>query len=253
MSIRSNQKMVVFTEKEMIQNLIDEEAQSTGYNTSQVIENNLLSILLTENNNIRYWLDSLYKNEITINRFMEALFGLIADDWTDTMRTKSNYDIVMIAKKMAEGQRPYLEKYNSEYNTNYLISQLDSLATNLSNIVLEEEQTSILFLEMIGSKDITKNLAFSNLLQNTKRYCLPDGIQQIADHTRSIIKNINENKENISLDELYQLVIDAWQYTYGYKCTYKLLLELTKLQKDYDIKYRYELRKAINTASKYWH
>jgi hypothetical protein len=253
MPIRSNQKMVVFTEKELVTNLIDEEAQSTGVNTSKVIENNLLSIMLTENNNMRYWLESLYKNEITINRFMEALFGLIADDWTNTMRTKSNYAIVTIAKKMAEGQRPYFDLYHSEYNTNYLISQLDSLATILSNMVLEEEQTGILLLEILGSKDITKNLAFSNLLQNTNRkYYPPEGLQQIADHTIFLMKKINEKKENISFDELYQLVIDSWQYTYEFSCTYKLLLELSKLQKNYDIRWRYDLRKSINQASRYW-
>lgn len=254
MPIRNNQKMVVFTEKELVTNLIDEEAQSTGVNTSKVIENNLLSIMLTENNNMRYWLELLYKNDITINRFMEAVFGLIADDWTNTMRTKSNYAIVMIAKKMAEGQKPYFNIYDSEYNTNYLNSQLDSIATILSNMVIEEEETGKLLLQIMGSKDITKNTAFSNLLLNTNRkYYPPEGLQQIADHAIFIMKKINEKKENLSFDELYQLIIDSWQYTYEFSCTYKLLLELSKLQKNYDKKWRYDLRKALNEASKYWY
>lgn len=251
MAIRNNQKMVAFSNKQLVQTLIDEEAAATGLNDSNVIEKNMLAMMLTDNENIRYWLESLYKDETTMNRFMQALFGLIADDWKNTMRTKHNYLLLKIASKMAEGQDPNFKKFDS-YSPGYLNSQLDSLAFCCEELVSEAEETDTFLLQVMKSEEISKSLASTKAIQNIKRYN-PTPIKEIAERTRIIIKRISEDNNNIILSEIYQILIDAWEYIYEYSFTYKLLLELSKLQKSYDIKLRYELRVSINEASRYWY
>ena len=94
MAIRDNQKMVVFSNKELVNALTKEEARKKNVNISSVIENNLLLAMLTKNESIQEWLKDLYTEEVSLKRFMEAVWGLLATDSRINLKVKENIEIV---------------------------------------------------------------------------------------------------------------------------------------------------------------
>lgn len=254
MAIRNNQKMVVFNNKDLINEVIKEEAKKKNINTSNVIEDNLLLFMFTQNSNIRHWLTALYSDEITMKQFMEAVWGLLAVDSVNGLKTKENIKIVKIAKEMADGQMAdiYNKMFSGGYCPNYLNSQLDSIATRCEQIVVEAKETDDFLLEIIKSNEITKNLTTTHFIQNIKRYHYTEEINEISKHIRKMSERYSLDVNSIYLEDLYQIVIDAWEYIYEYSFTYKLLLELAKLQKHFDINWRYDVRQALIHASSSW-
>lgn len=254
MAIRDNQKMVVFTNKELVNALTKEEARKKNVNISNVIEENLLWAMLTKNENVREWLIALYIEEISMKRFMEAVWGLMATDSRKNMKVKENLEIVKIAKEMASGQKADTNNkmFKGKYYSGYLNSQLDSIANRCERLIVEAKETDDFLLQILRSDDITKNLTTTHYIQNVKRYYNTDYFEDVTKEIRKMIKNINQDTDNICLDEIYKIIIEAWEYIYEYSFTYKLLLELTKLQMHFDSKWRYDIRQALLFASSKW-
>ena len=92
MAVRDNQKMIVLTEKKLIDALTQEEASRKNINRSNVIEEILLSAMMTRNENVKSWLKNLYTEHISLKHFIEEMWQVLAEECEQNVKVK---DIVV--------------------------------------------------------------------------------------------------------------------------------------------------------------
>ena len=222
MAVRNNQKMVVFANKDLINTLVHEEACRKNINDSNVIEETLLSAMLTQNESVSSWLKRLYSGGITISMFMEKIWDTMGEKEVTELRIKENIKLVRLAREMAIGEAPDINhnKFGNNYNPSYLNRHLGCIA---------------------------KLCEQAEVVEKDAEY-----VKAVVADIRELTQIYNADNRNIRFDDIYKILIEVWDYIYKDTYTYIVLSELAKLQRNYNMSWRYVIRQTLVELSKYW-
>ena len=170
MAVRDNQKMIVLTEKKLIDALTQEEASRKNINRSNVIEEILLSAMMTRNENVKSWLKNLYTEHISLKHFVEEMWQVLAEECEQNVRVKDNIVLVKIARDMAVGQRARIEdvRFNGNYNPECLNRQLSQIVDRCEQVENEKREIEGFLNQLVKSKNLINSITAAHVIQNIK-------------------------------------------------------------------------------------
>lgn len=230
MTGRKNQKMFAFGDKLTIDNLLKEESKKNNCTESSIVESLIKREYFPKSEFATRYLLSLYsveeyqaEKEFTV--IMAKLYSNLAS--YNNMWTRSNKALLefSLTNSILKGV-DYTSKnkwFDGEYYAGYLLSNLESMVNRCSVLYKDDRNSNLQFV-----------------------------IEEVPRFISAYEKDIREL--NNVFGELYTALNCVWDYIYKYSFTYKILMELAKLQKDwnYSDNTRYEFRQALIIASSEW-
>lgn len=251
------QKIIVLENRELLNTISAEEGKYNNTNASIEIEKAMINTFLTHDRSIQFQLAQVYLNNCSISDALENIFSYMAISGKDHVKTLSNLEIVEYARTQALDATIdfHSKRFIGKYDPHYLLSQLDSIATYLNRMAQESRDKSAAQNYILKNDEMRSLKSFQPILYSLYHYS-EITLQQLADYARSLYTKYSDNIDTFSFSEVYQLVIDSWEYIYEICPTYKLLMEMQKIQgakkKQVDETERYALRKAVVSASRDW-
>ena len=154
--------------------------------------------------------------------FMEKIWDTMGEKEAAELRIKENIKLVRLARDMATGESPDINhnKFGNNYNPSYLNRHLVCIAKLCEQADVEEKDAEY--------------------------------VKAVAADIRELTQIYNEDNRNIRFDDIYKMIIEVWDYIYKDTYVYAVLSELAKLQRNYNMSWRYVIRQTLVELSKYW-
>lgn len=224
MSLNSLKKMIIFSNdrtRKIIEGMIADEATIEKRSASALIEKHLMDELLPQNQNAAMWIQLLYDGSWEIGDVLQACFAYLSAgiDW------KAKHDNAFELVKFAQ-HWDLMANVNPDSEAQemyHFLSQLDSVATKLMIIATESVD---------GEYEAKKE----------------------AEWARELYKITFEEPDKIRFGDIYQLVLNNWEFLKNWSITYRLLADMSIMQKNWinTEETRYELTKILKCVSSEW-
>ncbi|WP_164174083.1 hypothetical protein [Ruminococcus flavefaciens] len=221
---KDQEKKVLFNfiKANLVDNLLKDKAEIEHRSKSSVAEQLILDSLLPENSIARDIVSTyLYNDDNPIGNTLSAIFSYNAAG----VNWKSVNDNLIPLVQFAKKQLVYCSTPLSgdEPELYHCISQIETIIDML--LALAEEKPEMK----------------SNILHE-------------AEYTRVLLKDLQERPNHVKLFNFYQILLNNWEYFKTSTITYRLLMDLTLLEKGWRnyAEIRMELLQIINDVSKEW-
>lgn len=211
-----------FVKANLVDNLLKDKAEIEHRSKSSVAEQIILNSLLPENNTARDIVSTyLYGNDNPIGKTLSAIFSYNAAG----INWKSANDNLIPLVQFAKQQLVYcsVPLNGDEPELYHCISQIETIADMLENLADEKPE-------------------------------MKNSILHEAEFTRTLLKDLRERPNHVQLINFYQILLNNWEYFKSSTITYRLLMDLTILEKGWRnyAETRVELLGIINDISKEW-
>lgn len=227
MSLNNLKKMIVFSSdkaKQIIENLIADEAIIENRSASALIEKHLMDDLLPKNNNARLWLELLYTEEWGIGDVLKAAFSTNAAGTRGAWSSKWDNLLPLVEYALRQEILCNTVPTGKERELHHFRSQLDSICNKLEGLAADEDNKNSYF--------------YSNE----------------AKFARELLKEANEEPEFMRYCNFYSLVIDNWNVLKDWSITFRMLNDLAAMEQGWRTtpESRYELTQIIKELSIDW-
>lgn len=216
-------KMIIFSSERnrtIIERMISVEANVENRSASALIEKHIMHDLLPQNPSASTWVQFLYDGTWGIGDVLSACFGYLAcggSGWT--AKHDNAFEIVRFAHhwECMSNSLPDVDAQEMPY----FMSQFDSLVTKLQKIAKETKDSEA---------------------------------ENEAHWAEELYKIAKEEPEYMRYGNIYQLIMNNWEYLKNWSITYRLLMSMASMEKhwhDYDM-VRYELVRLLKEVSAEW-
>lgn len=211
-----------FIKANLIDRLLKDKAEVERRNKSSIAEQIILDSLLPANKDARdIVVNYLYSDDNPIGNTLSAIFSYNAagTDW------KSKNDNLLPLVQFAQRQLVFssIPLNGDEPDIYHCVSQIDTIITILNKLAEEKKE-------------------------------LASSILHDSEFASTLLKDLKERPEQVNLSNFYLILINNWEYLKDSTFTYRLLRDLTILEKgwrDYsDV--RVELLQILKDISTEW-
>lgn len=211
-----------FLKANLIDNLLKDKAEMEHRSKSSVAEQIILDSFLPENTTARNIVSTyLYDDDNPIGNTLSAIFSYNAAG----VNWKSVNDNLLPLVQFAKKQLIYgsMALNGDEPELYHCISQIETIIDMLKNLAEEKPE-------------------------------LKNAVLHEIEYTNVLLKCFRETPNNVKLISFYQILLNSWDYFKSSTITYRLLMDLTILEKGWRnyAETRMELLHIINDVSKEW-
>ena len=217
-------KMIIFSSennRKIIENMILDESTVENRTASSLIENYLLNSLLPKNEDARYWICELYKENYRIGDVFRACFDYLSGGINWEAKHTNALPIVKYAYQLN------ISRYNVEFSENekhYFHSLFDSILNQLKYYA--EKESGLL------KEEILKEENYGRELYDLMERC----------------------PELINYSKIYTFIMNNWNFLNNFTKTYRLLSILAQADKCWqdNSNTRIHLVKILKSVSDEW-
>ena len=211
-----------FLKANLIDNLLKDKAEIEHRSKSSVAEQIILDSFLPENSTARDIVSTyLYSDDNPIGNTLAAIFSYNAAGINWKSVNDNLLPLVQFAKKQLIYGSTALN--GDEPEIYHCISQIETIIDMLKDLAEEKPE-------------------------------LKNAILHEVEYTTILLKCFRETPNNVKLISFYQILLNNWEYFKSSTITYRLLMDLTRLEKAWRnyADTRVELLQIINDISKEW-
>lgn len=178
---------------------------------TMVFEQEIKNQYLPLDKTIKFYIFEVYEGNMNINDVLVRIFSSLSGPAQN--RQNNVVYLVKYAAEMAVGKAPDFDNakyFTGYYDATYLLRALKYIAEEFTGKISPENCS--VYYDELQTDQLKKELKKLNQLRN----------------------KLSEDINNLDFAEIYQTIIDSWEYYKDCKYTYKILMELQKLQNDAD-------------------
>lgn len=220
--------------------IINQVAKIEDKSTDKLVDEAYSSYIFGKNPEMRKKLMLFYSNDLNIKSLFEQTFSMLSADEVGKQKRKviENKKIVELAFELSAEAIPSADsrsEWHGYYIPSYLISALRSVVDRLDlcrRRAHDAAQINVNLAKFLDEMDIDRNQFDYTHFIFRDQFLTPE-----AENARKIILKSAENlkhgmaiEQAISYDTIYPALLDAWPYIFDFSATYKVLMELQKLQ-----------------------
>ncbi len=220
----TEKKLIVLTEKELIEKALDDIEEVTSLNSSTIIEDFIMKSIFPKNNAAKSWVTYMYKYNWKTNQVLEAVFEYLSAGINWKARYTNAFPLINFSHQLSYYSQITLDDAEIEYE--YIVSQLDSIKKLLEGICSELEDDDL------------------------KKSNLESEVNLISEWIDS-----NKKVSNVvRISTIYNLIVNNWDILNDYTRTYRLLSALESIKKDITdtANIRLELINILKNVSDEW-
>lgn len=219
---KTEKKHISFVKASLINNLVKDRATIENRSESAIIEQAILDSFLPENATARDIVSTyLYSEDNPIGNTLAAIFSYNAAG----LNWKSVNDNLIPLVQFAKTQLIYSSTHlnGDEPELYHCISQIETIIDMLENLAEEKPE-------------------------------MKKSILHEAEYTKLLLKDLRECPDHVKLFNFYQILLNNWEYFKSSTITYRLLMDLSLLEKEWrnSTEIRVELLQIINDISMEW-
>ena len=221
---QTDKKLVSFTNLNLLNRLIKDEAEKENRSESAIIENHLLDVYLPKNSQARFIVEEYLYSEISsVEKTLSVIFELNSAGINFGSQYDNLFPLVEYAYEQELSNTTFLT--GEEKDIYYIYSQMTSVVLKLKNVLEKVDE----YLE--------------------REYYLKE--IEVAEY---LLNQLKEEPDKCNLANVYRLLINNWEVLKSWSITYRLLAALVTVSKGWNNTpdARIKLLKIIKIVSEEW-